>query len=363
MEMLKERANPNSQPHNILFQWEADKIQELSQWEDVEYEELSPWGFERYLEALQWGEERVYELFQWEFEKYQEALQWEDEKVQELPQCDNQRIQELSQSEGETVQELSPEVDVKVQELSQWEGKRGKELSQAEDDRDKVLCQWEGSVEQELSEGEVRVDPELSEGEVRARGDPVLSQEGDNIYQELLQENWEHIPSHTCWVNPKYPQLLWNPHPALQGSAQAAASPASWKQVKAAGAESPGPAPHSPCCPPSPSPRCQEGAMGETELPEPQTEQWSFAKEEKLWKYITIRTIWVNPKYPQLLQDPHPAPQESAQAEASPDSREQVPEAGAESQVPRKRPSCSRRVLRALRRLFRIPCMAGRPED
>ncbi|XP_027527829.1 uncharacterized protein LOC113961607 [Neopelma chrysocephalum] len=363
MEMFKERPNPNSQPDNVLSQWEAEEIQELSQWEDVEYEDLSPWGFERYLEALQWGEERVHELFEWEFERYQELSQWGDERVQELPQCDNQRIQELSQLEAETVQELSPGVDVKIQELSQWEGKRDKELSQAEDDSDKVLCQWEGSMEQELSEGEVRVDPELSEGEVRVREDPVLSQEGENIYQELLQENWEHIPNHTIWVNPKYPELLQNPHFAPQGSAQAATFPASWERVKAAGAESPGPAPHSPCCPPSPSPCCREGAVGGAELPGPQTEQWSFAKEEKLWKYITIRIIWVNPKYPQLLQDPHPAPQEEAEAAASPGSGEQVPEAGTESQVPRKRPSRSRRVLRALRRLFRIPCMAGRPED
>ncbi|XP_027544968.1 uncharacterized protein LOC113970334 isoform X3 [Neopelma chrysocephalum] len=442
MEMFKERPNPNSQPDNILSQWEAEEIQELSQWEDVEYEDLSSWGFERYLEALQWGEEKVHELFQWEFERYQELSQWGDERVQELPQCNNQRIQELSQSEGETVQELSPGVDVKVQELSQWEGKRDKELSQAEDDSDKVLCQWEDSMEQELSEGEVRVDPELSEGEVKVRGDPVLSQEGDNIYQELLWENWEHIPNHTIWVNLKYPELLQNLHCAPQGSAQAAASPASWERVKAAGAESPGPAPHSPCCPPSPSPCCQEGAVGGAELPGPQTEQWSFAKEEEeerkysldqelsQWKEeelcqadpeddsdkvlcrwedstdqelswcevrgdpelsqgevsedielseegddrdqelsqenyecITICTIWVNPKYPQLLQNSHPAPKGSAQAAASPGSGERVPEAGTENQVPRKRPSRSRRVLQALRRLFRIPCMAGRPED
>ncbi|XP_027743208.1 uncharacterized protein LOC114059212 isoform X2 [Empidonax traillii] len=78
---------------------------------------------------------------------------------------------------------------------------------------------------------------------------------------------------------------------------------------------------------------------------------------------ITIYTIWVNPKYPELLRHPHPAPQEWALAASCPVCGEQMPEAGAESQVPRKRPSRCRRVLRALRRLLRIPCLAGRPED
>ncbi|KAJ7420045.1 hypothetical protein WISP_50609 [Willisornis vidua] len=159
-----------------------------------------------------------------------------------------EEVNEAPEDQARLSYRKSKWVDMKVQELSQLEGKRDKELSQAEDDSDKMLCQWEGSTKQELfwwevrghpmlSKGEVRGDPEFSKGEVSIRGDLELFQEGCNTQQELSQENWKHTTIHTIWINPKYPQLLQNPNPAPQGSAQAADSDGSREQGTEAGAE------------------------------------------------------------------------------------------------------------------------------
>ncbi|KAJ7416578.1 hypothetical protein BTVI_35271 [Pitangus sulphuratus] len=153
------------------------------------------------------------------------------------------------------------------------------------------------------------------------------------------------------------------------------------------------PASHSPSCPPSrleaqtisgrqlwaaavrsvlAAPQINWGALDEEE------EEWEEESNLDLsevgddsidellqakWEDITIHTIWVNPLYPQLLQVPDTDPQEWAQAAASLGSREQVTEAGAERQLSRRRPSRFRRLLRALRRLFRWFFMMGRPEE
>lgn len=55
------------------------------------------------------------------------------------------------------------------------------------------------------------------------------------------------------------------------------------------------------------------------------------------WRHITIRTIWVNPRYPELLRD---SLQEQAKAPAPSASDEQVPASGAQSPVPDS-PCCS----------------------
>lgn len=68
------------------------------------------------------------------------------------------------------------------------------------------------------------------------------------------------------------------------------------------------------------------------------------------WRRVTIRTIWVNPKYPELLQDPL---QEQAKAATPPASDEEVPEEGAESPVPSSSScsSCSSRAQLAAQTL------------
>lgn len=96
------------------------------------------------------------------------------------------------------------------------------------------------------------------------------------------------------------------------------------------------------------------------------------------WRRITIRTIWVNPKYPELFQD---SLQEEAKATPS-TSDEQVPAAGAQNPSPdspccspcssrtqqaaqrlsdpqgvHRRPSSPRRALRALCILLWCSCM------
>ncbi|XP_053791955.1 uncharacterized protein LOC128784404 [Vidua chalybeata] len=209
--------------------------------------------------------------------------QKQDVKVQKLYKQDDKRDQELS--EGEIDPELCHQEFERHQELSKWLNMRIQKLFQKENNSNKMFPQWEHSIDQELSKGEVRQYPELSE------------ERGDSDKKES-QEDLECIIIHTIWINPKYPQLLQDPDAAPQDSAKAAPSPALAEQVKAAGAQSQGPAPHSPCCPPGPS-----------------------------------------------------APQPGAQA-----LREQPA-------PPKKRPSRFRRALRALRALFCWPCLRPQPDN
>ncbi|RMC14478.1 hypothetical protein DUI87_09574 [Hirundo rustica rustica] len=97
------------------------------------------------------------------------------------------------------------------------------------------------------------------------------------------------------------------------------------------------------------------------------------------WRRVTIRTLWVNPEYPELFWDPF---QEEAMAATPSASDEQVPAAGAQSPSPdspccspcssrtqlaaqalsepqgvHRRPSTPRRALRALCTLLWCSCM------
>lgn len=91
-------------------------------------------------------------------------------------------------------------------------------------------CRGKNHTQQELSQGQ---------------GNRVLklSQEDSNSDQTSLHENWTGITIRTIWVNPKYPELLWDP---LQEQAKAETPPASDGEVPEAGAQSPVPA--SPGC-------------------------------------------------------------------------------------------------------------------
>ncbi|XP_019142505.1 uncharacterized protein LOC109144898 [Corvus cornix cornix] len=176
------------------------------------------------------------------------------------------------------------------------------------------------------------------------------------------------------------------PCPDASPEAQEAKAEASGEQVPSAGAESHIPALQSPCSPPGPSPP-QEAAQTlsgqQSVLAAPESGEGAQANEEeerkvcsphhlgqgqnsmeqelsqgevnrlqKLsqgennsdkaslhenWGRITIRTIWVNPQYPELLQDPL---QEEAKAASPSASDEQVPAAGAQSPA-RDSPCCS----------------------
>ncbi|XP_027522959.1 uncharacterized protein LOC113958681 isoform X2 [Corapipo altera] len=174
------------------------------------------------------------------------------------------------------------------------------------------------------------------------------------------------------------------PPPEAQEAAKAGPAPASGKQVPAAGAQSQGPVPHSPCCPPSPSPtplaahvlggqragavpaaletkeralakeegerklcsprQLQHGEdhtgqeLSEGELSgHPELSQGEDSSDQRSphesWERITIHTIWVNPQYTELLQKTHTVSQEQAEAAAPSDSGRQVPAAGSQSQV------------------------------
>ncbi|KAL2305488.1 hypothetical protein Nmel_007475, partial [Mimus melanotis] len=174
-----------------------------------------------------------------------------------------------------------------------------------------------------------------------------------------------------------------NAPPEAQEAAQAAPL---GKQVPSAGAQSHVPSLQSPCS--SPGPSCAQGTAQTLSgqwsvLTAPETEEEALASEEEKselchplepcrgenhmgqelsqeevssilalsqgednsdktllhenWSHITIRTIWVNPKHPELLRDPLQAQAEAPTPSAS---DEQVPASGAQSPVPDS-PCCS----------------------
>ncbi|XP_027758315.1 uncharacterized protein LOC114067221 [Empidonax traillii] len=169
--------------------------------------------------------------------------------------------------------------------------------------------------------------------------------------------------------------------PEAQAAAKAGPAPASGEQVPAAGAQSHGSAPHSPCCPPSPSPiplaahvlggqragaapdtkeRALAEKEGERELcspqqlhhgedhPEQELSEGESSGHTKLsqggdssdqrsshesWERITIHTIWVNPQFEELLHNTQTVSREQEGAAAPSDSGGQVPAAGSQSRL------------------------------
>ncbi|KAL2310381.1 hypothetical protein Nmel_002031 [Mimus melanotis] len=260
--------------------------------------------------------------------------EWEPDLGQELPQRENEKLQELSQWEDEKCQDLSRLEFERDQELSHGEDVRCQEPSQRQDGNGQELYKPEDKRVRELSEGEL--DPELYQRESDRHQE--LSKWLDMGIQELSQEEnsdrmfpqWEHFIG-------------------------------------------------------------QELSEGEVRQ-EPELSQRRDIEElQEGWEEITIHTIWVNPKYPQLLQDIDTAPQDLAKAAACPALAEQVQAAGPQSQgpalqspccppgpsapqpgaqalreqpaPPKERPSRSRRVLRALRALFCCPCLRPQPDN
>lgn len=176
------------------------------------------------------------------------------------------------------------------------------------------------------------------------------------------------------------------PCPDAPPEAQEAKAAASGEQVPSAGAESHVPPLQSPCSPPGPSPpqgAAQTLSGQRSVLAAPESGEGAQANEEEKrkvcsphylcqgqnymeqelsqeeinrllklsqgendsdktslhenWGHITIRTIWVNPQYPELFQDPL---QEEATAATPSASDEQLPAAGAQSPAPDS-PCCS----------------------
>lgn len=171
---------------------------------------------------------------------------------------------------------------------------------------------------------------------------------------------------------------------------EAAEAAALGEQVSSAGAQSHVPPLQSPCCPPGPSSApALSWPESVLEVPEPGEGSWSSEEEEREichplqpcpgrnymeqelsqgevsttsrssqgennsnrtspqenWRRITIRTVWVNPDYPELLRNS--LQEEGATPSAS---DEQVPAAGTQSRgpaSPRSSPRSSRSQLAA----------------
>ncbi|RMC06207.1 hypothetical protein DUI87_15637 [Hirundo rustica rustica] len=267
-----------------------------------------------------------------EWDLAREEREWEPDLGQELPQCGSESVQELDQREGEKYQDLSQGEFERDKELPRGEAVRCQEPSQKQDVNVRELYKWDDKRNQVLSEGEI--DPELYHRESERH--QMLSKWLDMGIQVLAQ-----------------------------GENNSDKMFSQWEQSTV-----------------------QELSEGEViEYPESSLERGNNDKNESEedWECITIRTIWVNPKYPQLLQDPDAAPQDLAKAAASLALAEQGKAAGAQSQSPAPHSPCCpsapqpgaqalreqpappkkrrSRFRRALRALFCRSCLRPQPDN
>lgn len=224
----------------------------------------------------------------------------------------------MSQGEECAEQELSREVsdreECTEEEMSLGEAKSSQERSD-----------WEEYLEKELSQGDIKSQEEVSDWEEHLG--TALSQQEVSLGQDVTPGNGHRPSVHSSLENDSDQELAQEP----------------WE----VGAES------GSCMKPSAPEEDEWDELSVLELPleeDKDQNQRAFAADGL--PVPVPREAWVEGPAPEpcSLRSPSPA-QLGAQA-----LREQPA-------APRKRPSRFRRALRALRGLFRCPCLAAPPEE
>ncbi|RMC06139.1 hypothetical protein DUI87_15569 [Hirundo rustica rustica] len=239
--------------------------------------------------------------------------------------------EELSQLACEHKAEL-------CQEVSDWEECREEETSHREDNNSQELSDWKEYLERELSKGEVKSREEVSDWEEHIGQAP--SQEEASLGRDVSRGN-SHGPSpHSSWEDDSDPELV-------QDSLQVRCDLGIWMKPLALEED-------------------EWDELSVLELPpeEDREQKWRVFAADGL-PVPAPREAWVEEQAPEPCS-PGPLRAWSAALQgrasaghvASP-----VQPLHGQPCAPRKRPSRFRRALRALRGLFRWPCLAPRPEE
>ncbi|XP_031955812.1 uncharacterized protein LOC116439879 [Corvus moneduloides] len=250
----------------------------------------------------------------------EELSQREGEHQAQLSQEERNNCHGLCQGEERSEKDMSHREANSSQELSDWEEHVGKELSQGDVISQEDISDWEEHIGQGLSQQEASLGQDVSPG--NGHTPSAHSSWEDDSHQELAQDLWEVRTDSGIWMKPLAPEEdEWDEISILE-------------------------------LPPEENNKQNQGGFAALGLPVP-----------------VPREAWVEGPAPEPCS-PGPLCASPAALQgrgpvghaASPAFEEPVLEAGTESPVPapRKRPS---RFRRALRGLFRCPCLAPQPEE
>ncbi|RMB99605.1 hypothetical protein DUI87_23858 [Hirundo rustica rustica] len=250
-----------------------------------------------------------------EASSYHLLSDWDECMEEELSLGDAESWQEVSDWEEYTEQGLSQEEVGSSHNLSDWEEYSEHELSHSDVGTYQDVSDWEGSLEQDPSQEEDTLAQKVHGGNEK-RPSPLSSWENDSN-QDFMQDSWEEsigakalLPEDDEWDDVSILELLED-----EG-----------RERQLAGL-----------------------AGGGFPVPVP-------------------REAWAEPcpRWPPYASPPHVEALTPIVCLTPRAFRKQVPEDSSLSQqrAPRKkRLSCLRRALRALRSLFRFPCLAPQPQD
>ncbi|XP_027488047.1 uncharacterized protein LOC113941086 [Corapipo altera] len=378
-----------------LCQEERKAEQELSKREDGKDQELSK------------GEdEREQELSRVETSNSRGVVQGDDEKEEDVCQGEEEKKEEPCQGEEEKKEELCEEDDGKKQEQSEGEGD--------------ISCNIGDKPLGPVNEGVPGTSPQQLPSCPSTVGTEAAAEAAGDL-PSTSPAPAGATASEAAGAELARAAEAEEQRAALAAQAQeastAAASPACGEELRAAGQESQAAAPASPCCPSSPLGSLLEahglreqgaGTVGVSVLAGPESQEGALSMEEEERKDNMDQELWLcqgqgdrdvsqvrdkmEQEVPQVeertelegspVEDgraprlsspaerlPVPAPEQApafdqhsqvpGQALARPTEGRGLSEQGA---VPQPGPSCFRRALRALRRLFRWPRRAARPQ-